>query len=101
LPSLSAVERDAFAPLYLEVLRRLNALNDATAAPTPLPYISAWRQAPVHEDRDLGYLHLQLFSIRRSAGRLKYLAGSESAMGAFVNDVRPEDAARMLKEAGS
>jgi UDPglucose--hexose-1-phosphate uridylyltransferase len=29
---------------------------------------------------------------------LKYLAGSESAMGVFVNDVRPEAAAELLRE---
>jgi UDPglucose--hexose-1-phosphate uridylyltransferase len=94
LPSLSTVERDAFGVLYLDVLRRLNSLLD-----TPAPYISAWRQAPVRQDRDLAYLHLQLFSTRRSAGRLKYLAGSESAMGAFLNDVLPEDTARALRAA--
>jgi UDPglucose--hexose-1-phosphate uridylyltransferase len=94
LPSLSTVERDAFGPLYLDVLRRLNALHE-----TPAPYISAWRQAPVRQDRDLAYLHLQLFSTRRAAGRLKYLAGSESAMGAFLNDVLPEDTARALRAA--
>ena len=63
-----------------------------------LPYIAAWHQAPVRIDRDLAYLHLQLFSVRRAVGKLKYLAGSESAMGAFVSDVRPggcrEDAPR-------
>ena len=51
-------------------------------------------------DRDLAYLHLQVFSIRRAAGKLKYLAGSESAMGAFLNDVSPETAAKMLRDAG-
>ncbi|MEV1289585.1 galactose-1-phosphate uridylyltransferase, partial [Micromonospora sp. NPDC049679] len=50
--------------------------------------------------RELGYLHLQLFSPRRAPGKLKYLAGSEAAMGVFVNDVRPEDAARMLRDRG-
>ena len=63
-----------------------------------MPYIAAWHQAPVRVDRDLSYLHLQLFSIRRASGKLKYLAGSEAAMGAFVNDVLPEEAARMLRE---
>ena len=48
--------------------------------------------------RELGYLHLQLFSIRRAADKLKYLAGSESAMGAFVSDVRPEDVAQRLRD---
>jgi UDPglucose--hexose-1-phosphate uridylyltransferase len=97
LAGLTDEESAAFAPVYLDVLRRCDALFDA-----PLPYISAWHQAPVrHPDRALAYLHLQLTSVRRAAGKLKYLAGSESAMGAFVNDVRPEDAARMLKEADS
>ena len=91
---LSDAERDEFAPLYLELLRRMEA-----AYGFPLPYISAWHQAPVRTDRDLSYLHLQVFSIRRAPGKLKYLAGSESGMGAFVNDVLPENAARALREA--
>ena len=62
-----------------------------------LPYIAAWHQAPVRSDRDLAYLHLEVFSIRRAPGKLKYLAGSESAMGAFVNDVLPEEAAKLLR----
>ena len=94
LPALSAAEIEAFAPLYLDLLRRFDALFDS-----PMPYISAWNQAPVRVDRDLAYLHLQLFSVRRASGKLKYLAGSESAMGAFVNDVVPEEAAEMLRAA--
>ena len=35
--------------------------------------------------------------MRRAPGQLKYLAGSESAMGAFVNDVAPESAAEALR----
>jgi UDPglucose--hexose-1-phosphate uridylyltransferase len=93
IPALSDAERDAFGPLYLDVLGRFDALFDV-----PMPYVSAWHQAPVHADRHLAYLHLQLFSIRRAPGKLKYLAGSESAMGAFVNDIRPERAAQMLRE---
>ncbi|MGY0234663.1 galactose-1-phosphate uridylyltransferase [Longispora urticae] len=92
IPALNDAERDAFGPLYLDVLRRLDGLFDQ-----PMPYISAWHQAPVRLDRDVSYLHLQLFSIQRAPGKLKYLAGSESAMGAFVNDVRPEEAARLLR----
>jgi UDPglucose--hexose-1-phosphate uridylyltransferase len=92
IPALTGAERDAFAPVYLDVLRRFDALF-----PAPLPYVSAWYQAPVRADRDLAYLHLRLFSPRRSAARLKYLAGSEAAMGVFINDVRPEDAAAALR----
>jgi UDPglucose--hexose-1-phosphate uridylyltransferase len=93
LPALSAEERDSFAPLYLEVLRRFDGLFGV-----PMPYVAAWHQAPVRTGRDLAYLHLQVFSIRRARDKLKYLAGSESAMGAYVNDVMPEEAARMLRE---
>jgi UDPglucose--hexose-1-phosphate uridylyltransferase len=39
-----------------------------------------------------------VFTIRRAVGKLKYLAGSESAMGAFVNDISPEVAAARLRE---
>lgn len=94
LPALSDSERAELSWIYLDVLRRMEAVFDDT-----LPYIAAWHQAPVRIDRDLARLHLQLFSIRRGPGRLKYLAGSESAMGAFVNDVSPETAARLLREA--
>jgi UDPglucose--hexose-1-phosphate uridylyltransferase len=92
IPALSDAERDAFGPLYLDVLRRFDALFGK-----PMPYISAWHQAVVGEGRDLGYLHLQLFSIRRAADKLKYLAGSESAMGVFINDIVPEQAAETLR----
>lgn len=95
LPALSSTERDAFGPVYLDVLRRFDALFGL-----PMPYVSAWHQAPVRSGREHGYLHLQLFSIRRAAGKLKYLAGSESAMGVFINDIPPEEAARQLRMAG-
>jgi UDPglucose--hexose-1-phosphate uridylyltransferase len=94
IPALTEEERDAFAPLYLDVLRRFDALFDL-----PLPYIAAWFQAPVNQARETFRLHLQLFSIRRAPGKLKYLAASESAMGTFINDVSPEQAARMLRDA--
>lgn len=92
LPALEDAERDGFGPLYLDVLRRLDGLFGV-----PMPYVAAWHQAPVRADRDLAYLHLQLFSIRRAPGKLKYLAGSEAAMGVFVNDLSPEQAATMLR----
>jgi UDPglucose--hexose-1-phosphate uridylyltransferase len=95
LPGLAPEERDDLAEVYLDLLRRLDALYGL-----PMPYIAAWHQAPVRVDRELGYLHLELFSIRRAPGKLKYLAGSESGMGAFINDVMPEQAAARLREVG-
>jgi UDPglucose--hexose-1-phosphate uridylyltransferase len=93
IPGLTPEERDSFGPLYLDVLHRFDALFDK-----PMPYISAWHQAVVGEGRELGYLHLQVFSIRRAADKLKFLAGSESAMGSFVNDIVPEIAAAKLRD---
>ncbi|MGN9802424.1 galactose-1-phosphate uridylyltransferase [Micromonospora sp. L32] len=94
IPALTDAERDAFGPLYLDVLRRFDGLFDL-----PMPYIAAWHQAPVRIDRELGHLHLQLFSIRRAKDKLKYLAGSESGMGVFINDIAPERAAELLRAA--
>src|SRR5580700_35666 len=45
LPALSEPARDAFGPLYLDVLRRCDALFDR-----PAPYIAAWHQAPVSDE---------------------------------------------------
>ncbi|WP_431943970.1 galactose-1-phosphate uridylyltransferase [Micromonospora marina] len=94
IPALDDAERDAFGPLYLDLLRRFDGLFDL-----PMPYIAAWHQAPVRSDRELGHLHLQLFSIRRAKDKLKYLAGSESGMDVFINDIAPERAADLLRTA--
>jgi UDPglucose--hexose-1-phosphate uridylyltransferase len=94
IPSLTDEERDDFAGVYLDVLRRCDALYDR-----PLPYIAGWHQAPVHRDRDLGWLHLELFSVLRSKDKLKYLAGSESGMAVWINDATPEQIAERLRAA--
>ncbi|MFC0526337.1 galactose-1-phosphate uridylyltransferase [Phytohabitans kaempferiae] len=94
LPALDEAERESFGPLYLDVLRRFDGLFGV-----PMPYISAWHQAPVRSGRAESHLHLQVFSVRRAANKLKYLAGSESAMGVFINDIVPEEAAHLLREA--
>ncbi|KRB37314.1 galactose-1-phosphate uridylyltransferase [Microbacterium sp. Root180] len=87
-------ERDELAPLYLRLLRGVDALYD-----TETPYIAAWHQAPVNRGRDTVRLNLQLTSPRRAADKLKFLAGSEAAMGAWIGDVPPESAATRLREA--
>ncbi|MGO4121599.1 galactose-1-phosphate uridylyltransferase [Arthrobacter sp. YAF16] len=97
LAALDGDERDELAQLYLDLLRRLDALY-----PTPTPYIAAWQQAPLDSLlRPAGYLHLQLTSPRRAADKLKYLAGSEAAMGAFINDTTPEAVAARLRDAAA
>lgn len=94
LAALDDAERDELAPFYLRLLRGIDAMYD-----TPTPYIAAWHQAPVAVGRDTVRLNLQLTSPRRAADKLKYLAGSEAAMGAWIGDVPPETAADRLREA--
>lgn len=94
LAETTDAERDELAPLYLRLLRGLDALYD-----TPTPYIAAWHQAPVATGRDRVRLHLEITSPRRAADKLKYLAGSEAAMGAWIGDVTPESAAERLRAA--
>ncbi len=94
LAALDDAERDQFSRLYGDVLRGLDLLFDL-----PMPYVAAVHQAPVRNGIGLSYLHLQVFSVRRSPEKLKYLASSESAMSVFINDVRPEEAAQMLRDA--
>jgi UDPglucose--hexose-1-phosphate uridylyltransferase len=96
IPALSDEARAAFCDLYLDVLNRLDALFGM-----PLPYIAAWHQAPTGDEfaRSEFGLHLQVLSVRRAPGKLKYLAGTESGMGVWINDVLPEEAALRLREA--
>ncbi|WP_413334272.1 galactose-1-phosphate uridylyltransferase [Brevibacterium sp. GP-SGM9] len=97
LADLDAAERDDLARIYPEILRRIDALYT-----TPTPYIAAWHQAPVNsENPDAQWLRLEITSPRRAENKLKFLAGSESAMGAFVSDVSAEETARRLRSAGA
>ncbi|MFE3581369.1 galactose-1-phosphate uridylyltransferase [Streptomyces vinaceus] len=99
LTTLDDAARAEFPGLYLELLRRFDRLF---CVPEPTPYVSAWHQAPVAgEGRADFALHLELFTVRRTADKLKYLAGTESGMEAYMNDVRPEDAAARLREVAS
>ncbi|SCK38653.1 UDPglucose--hexose-1-phosphate uridylyltransferase [Streptomyces sp. WMMB 714] len=122
LLALSEEAREEFPGIYLEVLRRFDRVFGPDEPPTP--YIAAWHQAPFTSSRygqrhgqDGGAaaagrpgaavtredfaLHLELFTIRRTSGKLKFLAGSESGMNVFINDVPPESAAERLREVAS
>jgi len=93
LSELTPEVADAYPAIAKEVLQRLDGVFDI-----PMAYIAAWHQAPVREGRDLLRLHWQITSVRRAPGKLKYLAGSESSMGAFIMDLRPEQSAAQLRE---
>jgi UDPglucose--hexose-1-phosphate uridylyltransferase len=92
LPALTSAERDELAVIGKDCVQRLDALFDG-----PMPYIGSWYQAPVSTGRAESHLRWQLASLRRAPGKLKYLAGTESGAGAFMNDIRPERAAALLR----
>ncbi|MFE2964626.1 galactose-1-phosphate uridylyltransferase [Streptomyces sp. NPDC059340] len=109
VPDLLGLDEEArteFPQVYLELLRRFDRIFGEGEPPTP--YIAAWHQAPFGAleefegvSRDDFALHLELFTIRRTSGKLKFLAGSESGMSVFINDVPPEAAAERLREVAS
>ena len=93
IAQLTGEERDELASVYSRLLRALDEIYD-----TPTPYISAWHQAPLVAGGENVRLQLQITSPRRAADKLKYLAGSESAMGAFIADFAPEVTAAQIRE---
>ncbi|MGV9934204.1 galactose-1-phosphate uridylyltransferase [Streptomyces olivaceoviridis] len=106
LLALDEAARTEFPQVYLELLKRFDRIFGEGEPPTP--YIASWHQAPFGAleefdgvTRDDFALHLELFTIRRTSGKLKFLAGSESGMSVFINDVPPERAAERLREVAS
>ena len=91
---LTSDERAELAAVYSRLLRAFETVYE-----TPSPYIAAWHQAPLSEGAKNLRLQLQITSPRRAADKLKYLAGSESAMGAFIADIPAETIAGQLKQA--
>ncbi|WP_084028371.1 galactose-1-phosphate uridylyltransferase [Candidatus Rhodoluna planktonica] len=91
---LTEAEKDELASIYSKLLKALDLIYD-----TPTPYIAAWHQAPLVAGGEKVRLQLQITSPRRAEDKLKYLAGSESAMGAFIADFPPEVAAELLRGA--
>ncbi|MCI1983579.1 MAG: galactose-1-phosphate uridylyltransferase [Bifidobacteriaceae bacterium] len=102
IDQLNDDERWGLAQMYSTLLKRGNAFFDTgDGKGMDLPYISAWHQAPIHDARRENYrLNLQFFSFRRAANKIKYLAGSESGMAAWISDTTPEKIAARFHELG-
>jgi UDPglucose--hexose-1-phosphate uridylyltransferase len=103
--ALDDAQRATFPGIYLGLLRRFDRLFPSDP-PMPTPYIAAWHQAPTGTPGEFGEFgeltsRLELFTVRRTPDKLKYLAGTESGMGAFMNDVSPDHAAQRLREVAS
>ena len=93
LSQLDEAACENFPSIAKEVLTRLDGVFGIKMA-----YIAAWHQAPVRIGRDVLRLQWQITSVRRAPGKLKYLAGSESAYGSFMMDLTPEQSAKLLRD---
>jgi len=63
-----------------------------------MPFIMALHQTPT-DDQEHPYYHFQLqfYPPHRTSTKLKYLAGSETGAGTFINDSLPEEKAPELR----
>jgi len=95
LGDATAQERADLAELLHRVLESYDRLFDMR-----LPYVLAVQQQPTCPGpwADISHLHIEITPPHRTADKLKYLAGSELAAGAFLGDVLPEVAAKALRE---
>ena len=63
----------------------------------PMPYMMAMHQAAAGQPAPQAHLHVEFYPILRDRGKLKYLAGSESGAGVFINDTLAEESADRLR----
>jgi len=64
-----------------------------------LPYMMVIHQSPTDGDDYCHYhFHIEFYPPYRTAEKLKYLAGSESGAGVFINDTLAEEKAAELRE---
>jgi len=92
IQDVSLESRDSLARIYEQILFCFETLFEGNAA-----YVSSWLQAP--KSNDAIRFHIEVTSPQRSRDKYKYLAGSETGVQAFINDVLPEAAAEKLREA--
>ncbi|CAL8896225.1 galactose-1-phosphate uridylyltransferase [Kocuria varians] len=88
-------EKDELTRLYVDLLGRLDRFFPGVER---MPYISVWHQVPTAGGEDISRMWLHVFSLLRAPGKLKYLAGAESGLGAWINDTTPERIAARFRE---
>ncbi|HEV2012698.1 MAG TPA: galactose-1-phosphate uridylyltransferase [Candidatus Dormibacteraeota bacterium] len=91
LPDLLPVARRALLASMQRVTRAYDRLFEV-----PMPYMMAMHQAGAEVSAQ-AHLHVEFFPILRERGKVKYLAGSESGAGVFINDTLAEESADRLR----
>jgi UDPglucose--hexose-1-phosphate uridylyltransferase len=92
LTDMSETEMKDLASILKTVLVAFDKLFDIS-----FPYMMVMHQRPVDgRPYDFYHFHIEFYPPLRSANRLKYLAGSETGAGMFINDTLPEEKAAEL-----
>jgi UDPglucose--hexose-1-phosphate uridylyltransferase len=95
LPHCAPVELDSLAAALQALTRGYDALFER-----PFPYVMVVHQAPTGSAAEgEGHVHVEFYPPLRTAGKLKYLAGSEQGGGVFIADTLPEESAAALRGA--
>ena len=91
LTDLSPASRVALLVAMQRITRAYDRLLDV-----PMPYMMSMHQSSA-EGSGQAHLHVEFYPILRERGKLKYLAGSESGAGVFINDTLAEESAERLR----
>jgi len=95
IPSFTQMDNadlDDLAEALLTVTRKYDGLFGFS-----MPYVMAIHQQPSIEGYDFAWFHVEFYPPYRTANKLKYLAGSEAGMGAYINDTLPEVTSAQLR----
>ena len=92
LAEMTNDDLDDLAEALLVVTRKYDRLFDFS-----MPYIMAMKQEPAVDGYEYSWFRVEFYPPYRTANKLKYLAGSEAAAGAFINDTLPEATAKTLR----
>lgn len=84
---------DLLGEALLVTARKLDGLFGVS-----MPYMMCMHQEPAAPGYDFAWFHTEFYPMLRTENKLKYLAGSESGAGAFINDTLPEVTAKTLRE---
>lgn len=94
LPEFNASEIAGLAEAMKKVLTAYDKLFEM-----PMPYIMVMHGKPSDDgDYDHYHFHIELYPFLRTANKLKYLAGSETGAGMFINDTLAEEKAEELRK---
>jgi UDPglucose--hexose-1-phosphate uridylyltransferase len=93
LTDLTEAEQKDLAVILKQVLSAFDKLFNVS-----FPYMMILHQKP-SDGADYGFyrFHIEFYPPLRTATKLKYLAGSESGAGMFINDTLPEEKAAELR----